>query len=172
MMGLTITFWVKSLSRSQQKFPKVFVLWQFQLRSFLEKEMPVLLLWLFYKWRRGPTVCQVRTFRRYDETLFVAYSIAILLMSKTLGVFQCIVPILLDYENNMAFKEMLETLFQVSLEMYIMADSTEVQGERIWWTCMERLREEGKKDEGEHENIPLSMYFLSSLEDKIRPQHH
>jgi hypothetical protein len=54
-------------------------------------------------------------------------------MSRTLSVFQCTVPILLHYDNNMELKEMLEPLFQVSLEMQMMADDTssEVQGECI-----------------------------------------
>lgn len=119
MMGL-ITFLVKKTWGISTVIPKS--LCTVTVPAFWKKK------YLFYFCEssindgKSPPVCHVWTFLGYDETPFVAYSIAILLMSRPLCVSQCIAPILLDYDNNMELKEKLEPLSQVFIEIHMMAD--------------------------------------------------
>lgn len=92
-------------------------------------------------------------------------------MTRALGIFQGIVPILhLSYGKNMALKKVMEPLFQDSFLKYMMVHILK---------CKKNAsdggqREEGrKKREGGRSQKSLSgICYLCSLEEKIGLQHH
>lgn len=123
---------------------------------------------LFHKRTRNFIICNTQTLNkqlfislfRYEETLFGVYSVAILLMTRALGIFQGIVPILhLGHDNNMALKKMTEP--QDSFLKYMMVHILK---------CKENASDGEQREEGKRGREVTKMPFRDMLSLQLKPK--